>query len=578
MDQKLRNKFLLWMGGVLCLAYLLPNHYSPWLSVHQELGAAIAFAPLLIWACVRFSAIPSLAIGAAALSMVPLLQLATGQLYFAADGWIAAMYLMGFAHAVLAGACCVEQFDRSKGSALTVLVTPWMGLLLAALVSVGIAIYQWLMLGDRGIYVAEMPPNGRPFGNLAQPNQLATLLLLGVAGVLFLWEAGKLHAATALAAALMLVFGLVLTGSRSVVLTLVWLVPAYGLMRRRCHLRTTPAAVAAVIAFYVLVSVSWSSLNNLLLLASDVNTAVDRMGDPGIRKVFWQSMLDAIGRAPWAGYGWGQIGVAQTATALDYPATHSFFDSAHNVFLDLALWNGLPLALLVTVGLLLWLVWQVRQCRDPLSFAVLVAVGAVLSHAMVEYPLSYAYFLLPVGLWMGALSAAHPSAFDRIRFVSPSTISHGLVATVGVGMLSLCVIVAGEYFPFEADWRLMRFQEARIGNLEHTESPPATILTNLRAFMQFSRTEAKPGMSVSDLEGMRKVSERYAYASSMYRYALAQALNQQTEGAQQTLRKLCQMQTPAACLSARQDWNELTRNRYPQLMDAPFPEIIALKH
>ena len=52
------------------------------------------------------------------------------------------------------------------------------------------------------------------------------------------------------------------------------------------------------------------------------------------------SMIDAIGRSPWAGYGWGQIGVAQTATALDYPATHEFFDSSHNLLIDLALWAG----------------------------------------------------------------------------------------------------------------------------------------------------------------------------------------------------------------------------------------------
>ena len=76
---------------------------------------------------------------------------------------------------------------------------------------------------------------------------------------------------------------------------------------------------------------------------------------------------------------------------------------------------------------------------------------------------------------------------------------------------------------------------------------------------------------------MRRVSERYAYASPMFRYALAQALNADSQGAQLTLRRLCHMQTPGACTSAKQQWTELQQDRWPQLASTPFPVTDASK-
>lgn len=566
-----KDRLLAWLAAALFLAYLLPNHYSPWLSVHQEIAAFAAFAPLLLWAAVRARTLPALAGFAAIFSVVPLLQLAGGQLFFASDGWLPTLYLMAFALAVLAGAQCVDRPGASPEAVFAPLLWPWLGLLFAALVSVGIQLYQWLQLGDRGIYISELPPGARPFANLAQPNQLATLLLMGLAGVLYLRESARLGALAALALAAMLLAGLVMTGSRSVLLMFVWLLPAYALLRRRCGLRTPFHAILGLAIFYFLSAMAWPLVTEALLLGEATGTAVERMSSFGIRKVFWLSMLDAIGRAPWLGYGWGQVGLAQTATALDYPATFGIFDSAHNLLLDLALWNGLPLALLVIFALLAWFGWQLSRCRDPFSFACLLFVAAVFNHAMVEYPLNYAFFLLPAGFWMGALSARHPSRFDMTGRWASGRVLRGIAGASAAAVLALGAWVAIEYFPFEEDWRLLQFQEKRIGNLEVTAPPPAVVLTGLREFMLFSRTEAVPGMAAQDLEGLRRVTERYGYAAITFRYALAQALNGRAEAAQLTLRRLCKVNRENICSSARQEWAELTRNRYRQLAGVPFP-------
>ena len=78
-------------------------------------------------------------------------------------------------------------------------------------------------------------------------------------------------------------------------------------------------------------------------------------------------------------------------------------------------------------------------------------------------------------------------------------------------------------------------------------------------------------MSPEQLESIRKVSERYAYGSIMYRYALAQALNHDNDGAQLTLARLCKMHTAAMCTSARREWAVMADNVYPQLRTVSFP-------
>lgn len=482
---------------------------------------------------------------------------------------MAFLYLMGFALSAHAGAQFpwpVSAFSTKRPIPVEIL---WSALLVSALLSSGIALYQWLLPGYQGIFIAEIPPQSRPFGNLAQPNQLATLLLLGLGGLTYFWESRRVRAPYATAAMSLLLFALVMTGSRSVLLAFLWLLPAYALMRKQCHLRTSPAAVIAAASFYIIMMWVWPALDERLLLDTGASTALDRVGTPGIRWVMWQAMLDAIGAAPFFGYGWGQISIAQIGVTLDHPPTHLVLESSHNLFLDLALWNGIPIALLTIAGLVWWFVNQARKCDDGQKWATLIGVAVVFNHAMVEYPLNYAYFLLPVGFFMGALSYYGSDAHCLGRFLPAPRFMRGIMVSMGISTATLAVLVAIEYFSIEADWNLMRFQEARIGNLQITEPPPALVLTGLQQFLRFSRSDPQPGMTHSELDFMRRNSERFAYAAPMFKYAVAQAINQQTQGAASTLRKLCSMHSPETCQSARKQWQELTEKRYPNL--PPFP-------
>ncbi len=130
---------MVWCGFVLALAFLMPNHYSPWLSFHSEVVASLAFAPLILRASWQPGPVPALTIGALLLALVPLLQITSGQIFFAGDGWTSTLYLLGFALAVLAGARQARESTQPP-LALPELTYFWVGLITAAYVSVAIAL------------------------------------------------------------------------------------------------------------------------------------------------------------------------------------------------------------------------------------------------------------------------------------------------------------------------------------------------------------------------------------------------------------------------------------------------------
>lgn len=563
-------RIMLWCGALMGISYLLPNHYAPWMSFHSQLVAAVAFAPVMVWAALRAGAVPALSVGALVLSLTPLVQWGLGQIYFSSDATLTFLYLAGFALAVLAGARVVQHASQTTAP-LKALEGIWVALAFSAIVSVGIAIHQWLSLSGLYLYIVELQSGARPFANLGQPNQFASLLLLGIAGVAFLFESRTVRAWVAVLATMFLIFGLVMSGSRSALTSTVWLLIAYALLRKRCGVRTTPMAMACLSLFFIGMALLWSPLNQALLLGDDGGSPIARMETPGMRWHFWQSMLDAALRAPWGGYGWGQVAIAFNHVALDHPPTRGFYDSAHNLLLDAVLQIGIPAGSIAIAGLVSWFVGQIRQCRDALSWTVLVAIGFVFNHAMFEFPLNYAFFLLPIGFFMGALSAVHPTFLDKkvTRFQDPS--ARPIAVAMAAVCLSLLVMVVYEYPSIEADWSNMVYDEEGF-LVKQTNIPPTPLLlTELSELIRFARTKAAPGMPLSELEWMRHVSERYGYPSSLYRYALALALNGHPAEASTVLQKLCSTSIAPSCASAKKTWETATKEEFPQLVNTPFP-------
>lgn len=292
-------------------------------------------------------------------------------------------------------------------------------LALAALVGAVLGVIQvWAPGWADGHFVAPSA-SGRASGNLRQPNHLSTLLLWGGVALVFLHaepslppaNPGRLRRCVALLKGLLLCFALMLSGSRTGALGLLMLA-AWGLMDGRLPRGVRRSLISSPIV-YGLMAWAWASWFVPADPAVATAARLSLQGDVSASRFsIWANALMLIQQHPWAGVGWGQFNRAWTLTPVPH-RPDSFFDNAHNLPLQLAVELGLPVAL-VLCALLGWILWRIvhlpwilpKERGGLVMAASAVMVLLVALHSQLEYPLWYAYFLLPT-VFLAGLSLAH---------------------------------------------------------------------------------------------------------------------------------------------------------------------------
>jgi O-antigen ligase len=540
-------------------SWLVADHYYPWLSAWQE-GAALALMALAAMAhraAGRLPAAWAAALAVALLSAVA--QWLSGHLLYGGDALMTALYLGVFAGAMVMGSSLPVQPTALRLPALEWLAA---GTVAGAIASVGVALSQWTAVHGFFIAGVTLPPGGRPSGNVAQPNHLCTIIFLGLCSLAYLREARRVGRLGFWAGAAFLVLGMVMSGSRTGWLQAGALLALVLATQDRAALRVRAASVLGLLAIYVALTLAWPAINDALLLSG--NRAVGEQLQGGVRFPLWMAMFDAIGRQPLWGYGWQQVASAQIAVAVDHPAVYYLFEHSHNLVLDLLLWAGVPVGGTI-IALAAWALWrQLRALTDARAVWLMAGVLGVLMHAMLEYPLEYAYFLIPTGLALGAAHALCPGQ-PAVSVPAAASRAAWLVASVLLGA------VAVEYLQAEQNHRLLRLESAHIGTLRiESQSPGLHLLTQLEAFLAFARTEARPGMAAEEVASMRRVAQRFGYPPVMFRYALAAGLNGDPKAAQQTLAAICRIHSRLRCQEGRDNW-KLLQVRYPVLTAVQVP-------
>jgi O-antigen ligase len=547
--------------AALALGFLMPGHYVPWVSFEQQ--AVAACGTLLIGVSALRAdariAISALAVAAVALAGLALLQLALGQIAFKSDAAVSGAYLLAFAAAVATGQRLTSRADTQRplldGLAWT--------LFAAALLSALIALVQWQQL-RWSIFIVDLRLGDRPYANLAQPNHLASLLCLGIVAGLYLYEARRLSAPTLTLTTALLGWGLVMTQSRTGWLFGALLLLWWAWKHQTARLRLRGTALVASLALFAVGVASWSAVNEALLLSAPQN--FESRLQAGTRWIHWPTLWDAAWREPWFGYGWGQVVLAQQAAVLDHPPVGEWLLQSHNLLLDLMIYNGVPIGLTVFGLLVWWFVRHIRACRSVEQWALIAAVGTVFTHALLEYPLDYAYFLLPTGVMMGALEALHPAPAGRLQ------VPRWAFAAVLTGLAGMLVWITAEYLKVESATRQLRFVMLGIGvdKVPNAPVPDVWLLDQPREFHRYWMTPATPGMSAEQLDWMRRVSMREPRPPAQLRYALAAGLNGRPEEAALTLARLCKMHAAIRCDEGRESW-AAAQQQHPVLRSIPYP-------
>jgi O-antigen ligase len=305
------------------------------------------------------------------------------------------------------------------------------GLVLAGLGGSAVGLAQVFVpdLSD-GDWIAATSFVGRAVGNLRQPNHLSSLLLWSVVAAVWLGERrppwawptpgaanaprGNLGWRTSmLMMAALMVFVIVLTGSRTgAVGTL--LLALWGMVDRQM----TRTSRIALISAPLLYAVGWAGMDWWALHGQHNFGGANRFslsGDPSSSRFgIWSNTWALIKANPWLGVGFGEFNLAWTLTP--FPGRPvAFFDHTHNLLLQWAVELGLPLTALITLlmSAALWAAVQgARRAPQPApQRAALVMLLMALIHSLLEYPLWYAYFLLPAafafGLGLGGPRTEH---------------------------------------------------------------------------------------------------------------------------------------------------------------------------
>jgi len=488
---------------------------------------------------------------------IPGLQTLFGLIPLTGVAWISSAYMAGFFLALVIGAQWEANQANQLGDGL------FLAIGIAALVSVGLQLQQWLQI--EGIELWKMGGGpGRPFANFGQPNQLGTFLLWGLLAIGWGWIRQQIGGPIALSMAFFLLFGLALTGSRTAWIGLSVLVLAGWIWRRQWGNPRVPIIVTGLGLYFVLCVGTQAWLGSAIL--GDAPSLPAGYMDPMSgqhRLLAWALFWDAIAQRPWFGYGWYQVVPAQMAVAIEHPTLHGFFTSTHNLFLDLFIWCGVPLGLLISISLLVWGWQKTRAVRQAEEAILLLFLAVVFNHAMLELPLHYAYFLLPVGLVMGALNTRLGEA--PVLFM-PRWVSTSVWLTVAL----LLMLIIRDYARIERSHENFRMERMRI-KVAHLDSPDVLLLTQWREFIEVARLEPRYGMSPAEINRIRHVTNFFAGPMLIHKLATALTLNHQADEAGLWLRRLCKSSPAQDCIDAQHVWEKQSL-KYPEIATMSWPD------
>jgi Virulence factor membrane-bound polymerase, C-terminal/O-Antigen ligase/Protein glycosylation ligase len=345
---------------------------------------------------------------AAQAALATLAILALAALWSWAPGGLPASLALSSLATLAAAALALLSGAAARGTAGTRLFaafcTAWVA---AGLFNTTIALIQVFLPGlPDGDWIAASGIVGRAVGNLRQPNHLSSLLLWSCIAVAALAQLRQLGIRAALVLMALFVFAVVLTASRTGLLS-VLLLGLWGLADRRLARPVRGLLLAAPLLY----ALAWWGLAQWAELSRHSFGGTARLAETdisGSRFGIWANTLALIKAHPWFGVGWGEFNLAWTMTP--FPGRPvAFFDHTHNLPLQLAVEIGLPLAALV-IALLLFAfgsaglaAWRERTDDDAAAAqrAALMMVLMIGLHSLLEYPLWYSYFLLPAAWAFG---------------------------------------------------------------------------------------------------------------------------------------------------------------------------------
>ncbi|WP_151988674.1 PglL family O-oligosaccharyltransferase [Acinetobacter oleivorans] len=519
--------FFLFLAAILLgFAWLSPFHYSPWVMFSSEVstfGAGLCVLAALIQQNIK---IPRAQLLLLPFTLIPVVQWGFGLVFDLSTALLSSFYLLGFWFMVLAGYnLSLDQQKRDQifsGFSLLVIIV--------SLSTSFIAICQWLNIESHIPYVLKLLSN-RPYGNFGQPNNMATFLIIGLLGCLYLYEKNKVTIWLLLPSALIILFTVALSQSRTSWIVFPFLLIYWGIKLFRKQKRfgfaqgflwcLTFFLIAGLILPYITQFIEFYTNTQI----TETRTFVARAGSGHERVGMWIQILHAIAQQPWAGYGWSQTSVA-VVDSIQYGTVHVWFNSAHNVLLDLIVWNGIPLAAVIIAYFACWFLWLNQQAKETISIIAIMMVCAVFIHAMFEFPQRYAYFLLTCGFLLGIVQAQTP-------VLKGVVLNKQLFRLIWIISLLLIIAILRDYNVYVLNSNLL--YKNKKPNAEFMGSSKIFVLTQFDERLKWIELNPKTKLSEAELVQWGNSVKNKATPYNLRKNAKLLAYNGKPEQAEQQL-------------------------------------------
>jgi len=507
----------------LALSWLLPNAQPPWAAFHKDaflaLVLTLACFPMVLraWKLRAESHLDWLSCYLMGLALLALSHWWMGKVDFLGQAFVGWLYFFAAGFAMYAGrlwtASSLGHVERFLFSAFVA----------AGIATAGMMYGQWAQIDMHPVWFNYLPPGERPYGNLNQANNAGSLLLLSLISLAWLMLTSKLRARVFLMAGVFVIGALVLTASRISFLSFVGLLVVAQILTWRLP-RFRGYRWFPLILFLVFASIFLAQQYGWGEAAENSNPL--RRDLAGIRMAAYSAFGEAIVSGPLTGFGFDQAVKAQLFAGQLGHKLPGLFGWTHNFVLDIAVWFGWPIALLgIAVGG--WSVYQLRHLSvDSTAAASIACVIVLLMHGMVELPLTYAYYLLPLCLLIGALLGR--AAIPSIRL--PIPLSGAFLIGLSIALATIFV----DYMRVETAFNAWRFKVARIGAIPDKIEAKFMVLDHFSVLIE--GLDADPSQAQSfDMARFRSAVLSFPSPYALQRLVLLQAKSGDASGAKESV-------------------------------------------
>lgn len=523
------------------IGWLVPDHYPPWLSFHSDVYFAFIFSIFLaLYLYNNNEKFVSFELPFCALILIAAyVVLINSQIHnlYTTDLFFPAAYIIFFALSV-----AVPSWLRNSSTKTSPARIISNAAIVASILSVYLQLRVWLEVDPFGlaIYYSSGGQGSRPYGNIGQPNLLATLLLWGLLGLIWLKKTKDIGIVTLSSAIAFLLLGIALTQSRTALLGLIIITIVAGLYAVRD--RGWDIFFYLLVASFGLLSLKYTMPHiDVWLLGREIE--LRELSVDNARLKIWQLAIEGIFHSPFLGWGLRDIHPLVLQYGDSSTSLGVTISKTHNIVLDLLVWFGIPLALLIIFIFIIWLVKIVVLVRRVDHLIPLLALLVLVVHSMLEFPHQYLFFIIPTGIFIGSLSLLiewRPLLLIRKSFVIIS-----LIISAGA-----TVVVGSQYLKIEEEFRTWRFHNVNIGLNNTAPDITSPLFDKYAEFLRMDRLQPLDDGSFSENELgnlIRAINARPTQGIVL-KLIMHYKATQEYQLVDKWLRSLCAISTQEQCI------------------------------